>query len=312
MCACLCVRIHMKERCVCASLSCCIHNCLCVGEFSHVSCIPCSPQEGRKLKITRTFLDESGKQYTRSEIVRNTAVIRSYVRIRQTKDPSFMWVGCKFLFPVVIASSFVSAYCCLLNLFHPPFPLATKFFLCVWGGGGVGNLVLCSVTCPPTFLPVVVSLWHIGSFFFFLSHIVLDLLFIQPAHPFFPLPPTFSSQLPTKLSQFVSNLFDCVCFCAKKVLIWQAVAYNKSFSVCVCMCVHACVRACVRVFVCVRACVCVCLCVWARVCVRVCVCSKQFAAMDDQMKEEMRKERRRSVFFLFLQLENYKMFSSRW
>nr|KAG5705427.1 hypothetical protein BaRGS_004554 [Batillaria attramentaria] len=46
--------------------------------------------EGRKLKITRTFLDETGKQYTRAEIVRNPAVINTYVRIRQTKDPSFM------------------------------------------------------------------------------------------------------------------------------------------------------------------------------------------------------------------------------
>lgn len=54
-------------------------------------------QEGRKLKITRTFLDETGKQYTRSEIVRNPAVINTYVRIRQTKDPSFMSVPLQIL-----------------------------------------------------------------------------------------------------------------------------------------------------------------------------------------------------------------------
>ncbi|XP_029644075.1 transcription initiation factor TFIID subunit 1 isoform X1 [Octopus sinensis] len=45
---------------------------------------------GRKLKITRTFRDESGKEFTRSEIVRKPAVIDTYVRIRQTKDPAFI------------------------------------------------------------------------------------------------------------------------------------------------------------------------------------------------------------------------------
>ena len=47
-------------------------------------------QGGRKLKITRTFRDESGREFTRSEIVRKPAVIDTYVRIRQTKDPAFM------------------------------------------------------------------------------------------------------------------------------------------------------------------------------------------------------------------------------
>ncbi|XP_076446577.1 LOW QUALITY PROTEIN: transcription initiation factor TFIID subunit 1-like [Babylonia areolata] len=46
--------------------------------------------EDRKLKITRTFIDESGKHYTRSEIVRDPHVINTYVRIRQTKDESFI------------------------------------------------------------------------------------------------------------------------------------------------------------------------------------------------------------------------------
>ncbi|PVD34224.1 hypothetical protein C0Q70_05490 [Pomacea canaliculata] len=47
-------------------------------------------QEGRKLKITRTFLNETGKPYTRSEIIRSPGVISAYLRIRQTKDPSFI------------------------------------------------------------------------------------------------------------------------------------------------------------------------------------------------------------------------------
>ncbi|XP_067663597.1 transcription initiation factor TFIID subunit 1-like isoform X1 [Haliotis asinina] len=45
---------------------------------------------GRKLKITRTFRDEMGKTYTRTEIVRKSQVIDTYVRIRQTKDPTFI------------------------------------------------------------------------------------------------------------------------------------------------------------------------------------------------------------------------------
>lgn len=63
--------------------------CLCVC-ISHMDVFLFVFQEGRKLKITRTFLDEMGKPYTRAEIVRNSAVINTYVRIRQTKDPSFM------------------------------------------------------------------------------------------------------------------------------------------------------------------------------------------------------------------------------
>ncbi|KAK2151093.1 hypothetical protein LSH36_376g04026 [Paralvinella palmiformis] len=44
----------------------------------------------RKLKITRTFCDESGKEFTRTEIVRKQAVIDTYVRIRQSKDSQFI------------------------------------------------------------------------------------------------------------------------------------------------------------------------------------------------------------------------------
>ncbi|XP_064636542.1 transcription initiation factor TFIID subunit 1-like isoform X2 [Lineus longissimus] len=45
---------------------------------------------GRKLKITRTFRNENGKEYVRTEVVRKPSVIDTYVRIRQTKDPSFI------------------------------------------------------------------------------------------------------------------------------------------------------------------------------------------------------------------------------
>ncbi|XP_064607804.1 transcription initiation factor TFIID subunit 1-like isoform X1 [Liolophura sinensis] len=45
---------------------------------------------GKILKITRTFMNESGKVYTRVEIVRKPVIIDTYVRIRQTKDPNFI------------------------------------------------------------------------------------------------------------------------------------------------------------------------------------------------------------------------------
>ncbi|GFS23995.1 transcription initiation factor TFIID subunit 1 [Elysia marginata] len=45
---------------------------------------------GRKLKITRTFHDETGRQYQRSEMVSNPVVIDAYLRIRQTRDQTFM------------------------------------------------------------------------------------------------------------------------------------------------------------------------------------------------------------------------------
>ncbi|KAJ8298033.1 hypothetical protein KUTeg_024564 [Tegillarca granosa] len=43
---------------------------------------------GRKLKITRTFKDDEGKKYIRTEWVQKAAVIDTYVRIREKKDPS--------------------------------------------------------------------------------------------------------------------------------------------------------------------------------------------------------------------------------
>ncbi|XP_047488468.1 transcription initiation factor TFIID subunit 1-like isoform X2 [Penaeus chinensis] len=45
---------------------------------------------GRLLRITRTFKTGDGKEYTRTEIVRKTAVIDTYVKIRTSKDESFI------------------------------------------------------------------------------------------------------------------------------------------------------------------------------------------------------------------------------
>ena len=47
-------------------------------------------QAGRKLKITRVFRDENGKEFTRTEWVLKPAVIDAYVRIQKTKDQNFM------------------------------------------------------------------------------------------------------------------------------------------------------------------------------------------------------------------------------
>ena len=43
------------------------------------------------MKITRTFVDDNGKDYTRVEWVIKPAVIDAYVRIQKTKDPNFMY-----------------------------------------------------------------------------------------------------------------------------------------------------------------------------------------------------------------------------
>ncbi|XP_067618163.1 transcription initiation factor TFIID subunit 1 isoform X3 [Eurosta solidaginis] len=49
-----------------------------------------NPNQGRILKITRTFKDNEGKEYTRVEIVRRQPVIDAYVKIRTTKDEQFI------------------------------------------------------------------------------------------------------------------------------------------------------------------------------------------------------------------------------
>lgn len=53
---------------------------------------PPPPQEQTKkiLKITRTFKNSEGKDYTRVEIVRQTNVVDAYVKIRTTKDEAFI------------------------------------------------------------------------------------------------------------------------------------------------------------------------------------------------------------------------------
>ena len=49
------------------------------------------PQTGvRKLRITRTFRNDDGGEYTRTEIVNKQNVIDAYMRIRETKDASFI------------------------------------------------------------------------------------------------------------------------------------------------------------------------------------------------------------------------------
>lgn len=45
---------------------------------------------GRVLKIIRTFKNPEGKEFTRLEYVRKPAVIDAYVKIRTTKDDSFI------------------------------------------------------------------------------------------------------------------------------------------------------------------------------------------------------------------------------
>jgi hypothetical protein len=43
------------------------------------------------LRITRVFRNESGKEYTRTEIVRKPLVVETYVRLRQTKVNFNLW-----------------------------------------------------------------------------------------------------------------------------------------------------------------------------------------------------------------------------
>ena len=46
--------------------------------------------QGRILKITRIFKNSEGKEYTRIEIIRRQPVIDAYIKIRTTKDDSFI------------------------------------------------------------------------------------------------------------------------------------------------------------------------------------------------------------------------------
>ncbi|XP_078034560.1 TATA-box binding protein associated factor 1 isoform X1 [Augochlora pura] len=47
-------------------------------------------QQGRVLKIYRTFRNQEGKEYTRVELVRKPAVIDTYIKIRNSKDETFI------------------------------------------------------------------------------------------------------------------------------------------------------------------------------------------------------------------------------
>ncbi|KYN38772.1 Transcription initiation factor TFIID subunit 1 [Trachymyrmex septentrionalis] len=47
-------------------------------------------QQGRVLKIYRTFRNSEGKEYTRVELVRKPAVIDTYIKIRNSKDETFI------------------------------------------------------------------------------------------------------------------------------------------------------------------------------------------------------------------------------
>ncbi|GBP21203.1 Transcription initiation factor TFIID subunit 1 [Eumeta japonica] len=49
-----------------------------------------SSNQGRVLRIVRTFRNASGQRYTRVEIVRKPAVIEAYTKIRSTKDDAFI------------------------------------------------------------------------------------------------------------------------------------------------------------------------------------------------------------------------------
>jgi len=42
------------------------------------------------LRITRTFRNNAGKEYTRTEIVRKPLVVETYVKVRETKDDAFI------------------------------------------------------------------------------------------------------------------------------------------------------------------------------------------------------------------------------
>lgn len=49
-----------------------------------------STQQGRVLKIYRTFRNPEGKEFTRVELVRKPAVIDTYIKIRNSKDETFI------------------------------------------------------------------------------------------------------------------------------------------------------------------------------------------------------------------------------
>jgi len=55
------------------------------------------PAPPKILRITRTFRDDSGKEYVRTEIVRKPGVVDAYVRLRSTKV-NFYFVSRQLLY----------------------------------------------------------------------------------------------------------------------------------------------------------------------------------------------------------------------
>merc|ERR1712083_423497 len=47
-------------------------------------------EAGQVLRITRTFKNAQGKEYTRTELVRKPLVIETYVKVRNTKNEQFI------------------------------------------------------------------------------------------------------------------------------------------------------------------------------------------------------------------------------
>jgi transcription initiation factor TFIID subunit 1 len=48
------------------------------------------PGAAKVLRITRTFRNSAGKEYTRTEIVRKPLVVETYVKVRETRDEAFI------------------------------------------------------------------------------------------------------------------------------------------------------------------------------------------------------------------------------
>lgn len=57
---------------------------------------PFISQAGRRLLIQRTFKDEEGRQYTRTEVVKNQPVIDAYLKYI-TKDKNYRYVVKSYL-----------------------------------------------------------------------------------------------------------------------------------------------------------------------------------------------------------------------
>merc|ERR1719342_2055835 len=47
-------------------------------------------ESSQVLRITRTFRNQQGREFTRTELVRRSMVIETYVKVRNTKDDTFI------------------------------------------------------------------------------------------------------------------------------------------------------------------------------------------------------------------------------